>query len=36
MTPLALAIAGTGLTLVWAAWTGESPIDVIRKVIAGE
>lgn len=36
MTPLALAMAGAGLTLVWSAWTGENPIDVLRKVIAGE
>lgn len=33
MTALGLAIAGIGLILLWAAWTGESPFDIVAAAL---
>lgn len=35
MTAVGIAIAGLGVILVWAAWNGESPIDLIREALGG-
>lgn len=33
MTALALTIAGVAVILLWAAWTGESPLAIVREAL---